>query len=110
MSCDYQVYLDDILLSCSKILRFVDGLSFEQFSQDEKTFDAVVRNLEIIGEAAKHIPDEVRQEYTAIEWRKIAGLCDIMIHEYLGINIEIIWDIVQNKIPGLITEVRKILD
>ena len=68
-------------------------------NKDEKTVDAVVRNLEIIGEAVKNITEEIRKEYNDIEWRKIAGLRDILIHHYFGINLPIIWDIVTRKIP-----------
>lgn len=79
------------------------------FLRDDKTFDAVVRNLEIIGEAAKHLPEEARNNASDIDWRKIAGLRDILIHEYFGIDGEIVWDIVQHKLPVLETAVKRML-
>ena len=89
--------------------RYVSGLSREAFSADERTLDAVVRNLEIIGEAIKKVPADVRSNNPAIEWQKIAGLRDILIHEYFGIDIEIIWDIVQNKLPTLAKQIKQVL-
>ena len=86
MSRDWTFYLDDILESCSKILRYTDGMSLEQFKQDEKTYDAVVRNLEIVGEAAKNIPEAVRAKMKGIEWKKPAGLRDVIAHAYFGID------------------------
>ena len=103
MSRDSNLYLEDILESCRKIERFTEQLSFDQFLEDEKTYDAVVRNLEIIGEAAKNVPEEVRLRYPDIEWRKIAGLRDVIAHEYFGIDDDILWDIMQNKIRSLQT-------
>jgi uncharacterized protein with HEPN domain len=85
-------------------------MPFDQFVEDEKTYDAVVRNLEIIGEAAKNVPEDIRLRYPGIEWRKIAGLRDIIAHEYFGIDNDILWDIIQNKIRSLQEEVRRILD
>jgi uncharacterized protein with HEPN domain len=109
MSRDYRLYLEDINESCAKILRYTYALSLEQFIQDEKTFDAVVRNLELIGEAAKHIPPEIRKQYSDIEWAKMAGLRDIAIHEYFGLDEDILWDVVQNQVAGLLERVIQIL-
>lgn len=107
MQRNYSLYLEDILTAACKILEFTKGLSYRQFRDDEKTFDAVVRNLEVIGEAAKKIPDDLRKARSQIEWKKIAGLRDILIHEYFGIDAELVWDIVQNKIPELISNLKK---
>jgi len=103
------LYLDDIREACEKIMRYVQGLNLDHFVEDEKTFDAVVRNLEIIGEAAKHIPAEMRALYPDVEWNKIAGLRDIVAHEYFGLDEDILWDVVQNRIPVLLDRVRQIL-
>lgn len=80
MSRDYKLYLADILEAIRKIESYVQGLSLQQFSEDEMRVDAVLRNIEIIGEATKNIPPEVRAKYPSIEWRKIAGLRDVAIH------------------------------
>lgn len=101
MSRDPRLFLDDILASCEKVLRYTDGITFERFQADDKTFDAVARNLEIIGEAAKALPPDLRAAHPGIEWRKIAGLRDILIHQYFGIDEAIIWDVALNWIPRL---------
>ena len=84
-----QPYLDDIREACERIMRYSQGLDLNQFVQDEKTFDAVVRNLEVIGEAAKHIPPEIRACYPDVEWNKLAGLRDIVAHKYFGLDEDI---------------------
>ena len=81
MPRDYRVYLDDILEAVSRIESYTADLTAAQFSKDPKTLDAVVRNLEIVGEAVKKLPDEVRVKCPSVEWKKIAGLRDILIHE-----------------------------
>jgi uncharacterized protein with HEPN domain len=109
MSRDFRLYLDDIQVSAEKVLRYTRGLGFAQFVSDDKTFDAVVRNLEIIGEAAKNIPQDIRDRYPDVEWRRIAGLRDVVIHEYFGIDDRILWDVVCNHVPRLLDQVRRIL-
>jgi uncharacterized protein with HEPN domain len=109
MPRDYKVYLEDVLDAISKVREYTTGMSQVMFSGDSKTIDAVVRNLEIIGEAVKNIPEEIRSTYKDVDWKKIAGLRDILIHAYFGIDAEIIWDIVQNKLPLLEKQVKKIL-
>ena len=109
MSRDYRLYLDDMLIALEKVLRFTQGVDLARFVDDERTFDAVVRNLEIIGEAAKHIPAEVQARNPDVEWRSIAGLRDIVAHEYFGIDEDILWDIIMHQVPALLTQVRQIL-
>lgn len=109
MSRDSKVYLEDILEGTRKITAYTGSLSKAAFLEDEKTIDAVVRNLEVIGEAVKNLPEDLRARHSAVEWKKIAGLRDILIHEYFGLDAEIVWDIVQNKVPALDREVRTML-
>jgi len=106
---DWKVFVKDILKCSEKIISFTSGYNFEKFVSDEKTYDAVLRNMEIIGEAVKNIPDSVRKDYDFIEWKKIAGLRDIVIHDYFGVNDDIIWDVVTNKIPQLRKDILNII-
>jgi uncharacterized protein with HEPN domain len=109
MSRDYKAHIEDILEAATKVRRYTLGLSKEAFSADERTVDAVLRNLEVIGEAAKKVPDEIRSRSPKIDWKRISGLRDILIHEYFGIDLEIIWDIVQNKLPDLESQAKALL-
>jgi uncharacterized protein with HEPN domain len=109
MSRNLQLYLTDILVACEKVLRYTDSMEFEQFIADDRTFDAMIRNLQIIGEAVKNVPADVRDRHPEIEWRKIAGLRDILAHTYFQIENQIIWDVVQNKIHPLLIKVSQLL-
>ncbi len=106
MSRDYKVYLEDILEAIGRIRTYTAGMSADSFAADNKTLDAVLRNLEVIGEAVKRIPDAIRAQHEEVEWKKIAGLRDILIHQYFGIDAEIIWDVVHNKLPVLERQIR----
>ena len=110
MHRDYRIYLKDILSSISKIDEYVGELSFQDLVKDGMRVDAVVRNLEIIGEAAKHVPEDIRNKYPFVDWRKISAFRDILIQEYFGVDFDILWDIVKNKIPILKNDVKKILE
>ncbi len=106
---DWKLFLKDIQTHAKKISIYTEKLSMREFFEDSKTYDAVMRNIQIIGEAIKHLPASVRKEYKNVDWKKAAGLRDIVVHEYFGINNDIIWDVVQNKIPELEKEVKTIL-
>jgi uncharacterized protein with HEPN domain len=106
---DFKVLLDDILEASQRIRSYTDGLSLSDLRADQKTIDAVVRNLEVMGEAIKKLPAEIRDRHPDVPWKKIAGLRDILIHEYFGIDLDIIWDVVQTKLPALTEQVAAIL-
>ena len=98
---DYRVYLQDILKCIEKIESYVNNITYKGFSSNNMVQDAVIRNLEIIGEASKRIPDEIKENAFHIEWRKIAGIRDVLIHDYAEVDLEIVWDVIQNKLPIL---------
>lgn len=107
MSRDYRPFLADIRLSCQRIIRYTDGYAYEQFLADEKTYDAVLRHLALIGEAVKQIPEDIRVQYPDVEWRKIARFRDIVIHHYFAIDNGIVWDVVEHKVPELLAQLSK---
>jgi uncharacterized protein with HEPN domain len=103
-------YLDDILDAAGKIETFTRGMSYEEFSGDDKTVYAVTRALEVIGEATKCIPRQVRERYPSLPWSEMAGMRDKLIHAYFGINRAIIWRTVRDDIPPLRPAVQRLLD
>ena len=98
MPRDYLLYLDDIDEAAARVERYVAGLDYSAFIADEMRVDAVVRNLEMIGEAVKHVPEELKDRYPNVPWRQIAGLRDILTHQYFAVNLPILWDIVQHEL------------
>ena len=109
MHRDYRVYLDDILDAIDRIGEYVEGMDDDAFISDRKTQDAVIRNLEIIGEASRNLSDELKARSSEIEWTKIVGFRNILAHEYSGVSIPIVWDIVQNKLGPLKEVCTKLL-
>ena len=100
-SRDWTLFLSDMQLFCSRVIRYCHGMNAEQFAADELVTDAVLRNLELLGEAAKQIPDAVRDRHPAVPWRRIAGLRDVLAHAYFGLEDETIWQIVSQSVPAL---------
>ena len=109
MEKDYRDYIQDILDSIDEIYVFIGQMSLEEFLNDRKTVKAVLRNLEIVGEAAKKIPPPLRDKYSDIPWKKMAGLRDKLIHEYFGVDLEIIWQLIKEELPGILHPIQEML-
>lgn len=106
---DWRLYADDIIESCAKIGRFIAGMSYKAFVADERTRDAVIRNIEIIGEAAKNLPDDVIAKAPEVDWRKVRGMRDVLAHAYFGLDTKVVWSTATTQLDALESAVRKLL-
>ena len=107
---DPRLYLKDILDAIVKIEDYTKDLSFEEFSKNNLVVDAVVRNFEIVGEASKKVPEETKSQYPDIPWKEMAGMRDKVIHEYFGIDLDIVWKTIKARLSSLKESLLKILN
>jgi len=105
----YLMFLEDIIESIEKIELYIRELPYNAFIEDSKTVDAVVRNLEIIGEASKRIPDNIKENLKEVPWHRMTGLRNIIAHEYFGIDLNIIWKIIKENLPEVEPSLKKLL-
>jgi uncharacterized protein with HEPN domain len=106
---DWRLYFEDIFECINKIGIYTAGMAYNEFVKDDKTIDAVVRNLEVIGEAARQVPDSIKQKYSDIPWKEIIGLRNRVIHEYFGVDFEIVWEIITHDLPKLKEKIGNVL-
>ncbi len=102
-------YLADIREAIQRIQAYTTDLSYAQFLADEKTQDAVIRNIEILGEAVKHLSAELTATHPEVEWKSIAGMRDKLVHEYFGVNLDILWDVLASKLPPFRVQIERII-
>jgi len=103
-----EILIEDILISCNKIINYTKDISYESFISDSKTIDAVIRNFEIIGEAAKRLPDEYKDAHQEIDWKRIRGFRNRIVHDYFGIDFSIVWQIIEKYLPALIVSLKQL--
>lgn len=110
MKRDYSLYIKDILDCIERVEEFVGDMNFDEFLADDKTSSAVVRKLEIIGEATKNIPKSITQKYEEIPWKEMARMRDKIIHFYFGVDYEIVWNVIKERLPQIKPTIRRILE
>jgi uncharacterized protein with HEPN domain len=98
---DISDYIEDILNAIAEVSEFTKGMTFESFLTDKKTANAVIRSLEVLGEATKHIPETFRKKYPDIPWSKMAGMRDVLIHDYMGVDLKTVWKVSIERLPEL---------
>ena len=103
-------YLVDILTAIVEVEDFTRGMEYEEFTTDKKTINAVIRSLEVLGEATKHIPSPFRKKHPDIPWSKMAGLRDVLIHDYMGVDLMTVWKVVKERLPEVKEQVKALLD
>lgn len=106
---DYTDYLQDILNSITETEEFVKGMTFDDFFNDKKTINAVIRSMEVIGEATKNLPQSLKDKHNDIPWKKMAGMRDKLIHEYFGVDLSIVWQAIKEDFPTIKPSVEKLL-
>jgi len=105
---DDKAYIKHMLLCIGKIVKFTKGLHYDEFADNELVQDAVIRNIEVIGKASKHVSDHLKQTYFEIPWKEISGMRNKLIHDYMGVDIEVVWKTIKTDLPMLKKMLRNI--
>jgi uncharacterized protein with HEPN domain len=106
---DWEFRLEDIAEALDRIFEYVQGMDYDNWLKDRKTIDAVVRNLEIIGEAAANVPESIQEQFAGIPWGKMKGMRNILVHEYFGLDNQVLWKTIQEDLPPLQQAIQKVL-
>ena len=107
---DWRIRIEDIVEAASAIAGYVQGFSYEEFAEDRKTVDAVVRNLEVIGEAARHVPEDVRARFPELPWSDMSDMRNVLIHEYFGVDLTILWKTASVDLPAVLPALRRVVE
>ena len=105
---DFRLYLADIIESGTAVQEYIQGYSFQDFSHDRKTYSAVIREFGIIGEAVGKLPEKIKQQRAEVEWQDIKDFRNLLIHEYFGVDLEIIWQVIKNNLPQLLEAAKEL--
>ncbi len=109
MKRDHKLFIKDIISAMTSIEEFVEGLSLDKVREDDKTSSAVIRKFEIIGEATRHVPDNLKEKYPDIPWKRMAGMRDRLIHAYFGVDYRLVWEAIKIDIPELRPRLQEVL-
>lgn len=107
---DWRVRIEDILEATSRIRRYTEGMSAKDFRENDMAQDALIRNFAVIGEAARHIPEEVQDKYPEVPWIRMRAMRNLVVHEYFGVDLRIIWDTVHEDLPDLVGDLEEVLE
>ncbi len=109
MKRSFKLFLQDIVDGIRRIKEYTDSLELDDFLEKRMTIDAVVRNIEIIGEATKHVPERIKEKYSSIPWTRVQNMRNIVVHKYWGVDTDVLWDIIKNKLDELEEQIQDIL-
>jgi uncharacterized protein with HEPN domain len=109
MNRDVTLYLDDIIENINDAELFIKGMTYQEFMEDKRTVNAAIRSIEVIGEATKHVPQDIRNKRRDIPWKDMAGMRDKCIHGYLGIDYEVVWTSIKDELPEIRPKIKSLL-